>query len=121
MNRITTRFAMVEACEKAIQKLERSDYIKILMTMKRFEEEWKKSVSDADIASGFDLQNLEHRKGAYRVAEIRAGRNWRIGMMIFNDVSRIYWLHIWRKTAPRNRQDYDIVKDRAHRIWNQGD
>lgn len=121
MKRSATRFRSLGAFEKAVRKLKPPGQAKVLIALDRFEEEWIKSRSDADISPGFDLQALYHRPGKYRVVEIRAGRDWRAALMIWDDVSYAYWLHTWRKTGPSNPQDYDTAKDRAKRLWHQNE
>lgn len=119
MKRSATRFMPLEVFEKAVRKLKPPGQTKVLIALERFEKEWVQSHSDADISPGFVLQALEHRPGKYRVVEIRAGRDWRAALMIWDDVSHAYWLHTWRKTGESNPQDYDTAKNRAKRLWHQ--
>ncbi|PSR25738.1 MAG: hypothetical protein C7B43_16210 [Sulfobacillus benefaciens] len=119
MRRAATQFFVLEAFKKATRKLKPPGQEKVLMSVRQFQEEWKQSEYDADLSPGYDLQPLEHRAGQYRVVEIRAGRDWRVALMIWNDVSQAYWLHTWRKSGRRNPQDYDTARERAKRLWQR--
>lgn len=116
MQRSDTCFFKTGAFDKAVNKLREPGRARILSRANEFEQVWNRSKSDEDISPGFRLDQLAHKKGRYRVIEIRVA-NWRIALMVLEDVSRAYWIHTWRKTGQRNPQDVDLAVDRAKTLY----
>lgn len=116
MQRSETRFVRIEAFDKSAKKLREPGRGRVLNRAHEFQLAWGNSKQDSDIPGGFGLDQLAHEQGKYRVLEIRV-TDWRLAVMILDDVSGAYWIHTWRKTGRRNPEDVRLSTARAEKLY----
>ncbi len=116
-SRARTVFARDNRFDKELAKLGPVNIAKVAAAVQRFQQEWAASKTDDDILPGFDFKQLSVSKGQYRVCQIEATRDFRATATFLVRRGRVYWLHVWKKSAMNNRSDIELSKQRAKDVW----
>ncbi len=115
------RFVRERQFDKDVDNFGPSNSGQILDDILTFQNEWRKSETNADIPDRFHYEEYRGVREPYRVSQIYAGpkRKFRAAVQFMDRSDEAHWVHAFKKEAGSEPGHVELAKQRAKRLWDK--
>jgi hypothetical protein len=122
-SRRETTFSVEPGFEKAVKSFDTISAAKVLSDIVDFELDWQSGMEYDQLRSRYHFKPLTGFHRPYKLYEIYVGPkrkhlSYRAAMIFYDGQSNARWMHAFKKEKMNERQDVNLVVERADKFWS---